>query len=88
MSEDTDLLQHTEHLSPRERAAALAHWIYIRTSHEDADWSLRVSEAWEDLDAKARHFNLATIDSWAHSPDVLAAWIEALDAYRKELHHG
>lgn len=88
MSEDADFLHRIEHLPPRERAAALAHWIYVQTSNADSNWSLRVSQAWEDLDAKARNFNLASIDTWVRSPDVLAAWIEALHAYSKEVPHG
>lgn len=88
MSDETDFLHRIEHLPPKERAAALAHWIYVQTSLGQSKWSLRVSEAWEDLDGKARDFNLATIDTWVSSADVLAAWIEAIDAYRKEMPHG
>jgi hypothetical protein len=84
--EAKDVLQRTEHLPPRERAAALGHWIYVCTAHRGAsDWTLRVSNAWKDLDAKARDFNLASIDTWAQSPEVLTAFVAAVAAHQKEI---
>jgi len=88
MSQDADkaLLEAMEHLSPKERAAALGHWIYVLTAHRlTNEWTLRVNEAWEDLDARSREFNLAGIDTWAQSPAVFAAWTEAVAAYAKEI---
>ena len=43
MSQETDVLRRFEHLPPKERAAALAHWIYVQTTHRGG-WTLRVSE--------------------------------------------
>ena len=52
-----------------ERAAALAHWIYVQSTLKgDAGWQVRVAESWNDLDARAKEFNLLTIDTWAEHP--------------------
>lgn len=88
MTEDkeADVIRRIERLPAKERAAALAHWIYVRTTQRDnVDWALRVDDAWGDLDPKARDFNLASIDTWGQSPHILAAWIEAVAAYQSEI---
>jgi hypothetical protein len=85
MNERNDILQRIANLPARERAAALAHWVYVRTTNrKNVDWELRVDNAWDDLDEKAREFNLAAIDTWAQSPEVLAAWLDALKEYKAE----
>jgi len=74
-----DILKATEELPPKERAAAIAHWIYTKTSQKgDSKWKIRVAEAWKDLDPNARNFNLASIETWASYPEILQAWIEAV----------
>ena len=83
MSEDTALLQQVRTLPARERAAALAHWIYIKAGHAQNKWSMRVPDKWETLAPQAREFNLISIDTWAQSPEILKAWIEALEQHRK-----
>ena len=84
--EANDVLHMIERLPPKERAAALGHWIYVRTAHrKESEWALRVSDAWEDLDPKARDFNLASIDTWARSPEILTAFVAALADYQKEI---
>ncbi|MBC7780835.1 MAG: hypothetical protein H7125_12115 [Proteobacteria bacterium] len=87
--EAVDVLHAIEHLEPKERAAALGHWIYVRTAHRGkSDWALRVSDAWEDLDTEAREFNLASIETWAQTPEVLNAFVAAVSAYRKKIEGG
>jgi hypothetical protein len=83
MNQHNDVLARIANLPARERAAALGHWIYMQTTNrENVDWKARVDSAWHDLDQKAREFNLAAIDTWATSPEVLAAWFDALKEYR------
>ncbi|MBL7688619.1 MAG: hypothetical protein JNJ49_11330 [Bdellovibrionaceae bacterium] len=84
MNTEKELLERLKSLSSRERAAALAHWIYMEASHRKG-WTTRVSDDWERLDEKAREFNFASTDMWAMSPDVLDAWIAAMIAYRNEI---
>lgn len=89
MSDPADILQSIRSLPARDRAAALAHWVYVRTMHRgDVDWQLRVESAWEDLDERAREFNRAAIDTWAQSPGVLEAWLEAVTSSRNEQTQG
>ena len=72
-----DILAATREMQPRERAAALAHWIYVTTAERE-DWAKRVPDDWEALSAAERNFNFANIETWAGHPDVLAAWLEAV----------
>lgn len=84
MSEEIDLLDAANHLSPKERAAAIAHWVYTTTTKKgDSHWRMRVAEAWDDLDKDAREFNLDAIDTWARFPAVFDAWVKAVSACRE-----
>ncbi len=70
MAKDIDILKQFMTLPPKERAAALAHWIYVQTSHrDDNEWSVRVAESWNDLDATPKEFNILTIDTWTQHPN-------------------
>jgi protoheme ferro-lyase len=85
MADDLDVLGPLMSIPANERAAALAHWIYVQSTRKgDARWQLRVAESWNNLDAKAKEFNLLTIDTWAEHPQLLEAWINAVNAYRKD----
>jgi hypothetical protein len=85
MSEREEIVERIRNRSARERAAALAHWVYVRTTNrKDVDWELRVDSAWDALDEKAREFNMAAIDTWVQSPEVLTAWFDAITAYKNE----
>ena len=78
-----DILQVTVNLPDRERAAALAHAVYVETTREmSSDWSMRVPDSWDELDHAAREFNLASIDMWAQMPEALEAWVAAVKASR------
>ena len=83
MTEDIDVLTSVMDFAPEERAAALAHWIYVQTSlREDSKWPLRVAQSWNDLAPAPKEFNILTIDTWSKHPQVLEAWLEALNVYR------
>ncbi len=85
MSIASEILQSTAHLPDQEKAAALAHAVYIQTAHAmGSDWSLRVPDAWENLDDAARAFNLASVEMWAEMPEVLEAWVAAIKGSRKQ----
>ena len=85
MADDADILNSIARLPANERAAALSHWIYVQTSHRDTSkWPLRVAESWNDLEAKAKEFNVFAIDTWAEHPQILDAWIAAVNAHRKD----
>lgn len=79
MNKDNDILKATENYSPKERAAAIAHWIYSKTAkRDDSAWTTRVANAWNDIDPNAREFNLASIETWVNNPEVFEAWVEAI----------
>ena len=81
MLDEKTILEKTEGLEPKERAAALAHYIYILTQHRnDQNWQVRVAEEWSDLSEEARSFNLASAEMWASAKGILAAWQEAIQA--------
>lgn len=80
MLDEKHILEQTQHLPPQERAAALAHYIYVTTSSASAEWSARVPTDWDDLSGDARAFNLASAATWARSKAILRAWIEATES--------
>jgi hypothetical protein len=85
MFEDSDILEATAGLSNKERAAALAHWVYTETARAGGSkWSMRVPEAWDELDDRARAFNLASVETWARDPQVLEAWVAAVKASHEQ----
>jgi protoheme ferro-lyase len=85
MGDDSEVLKSVMKLPANERAAALAHWIYTQTTHrEDNKWTLRVAESWDVMDATPKRFNMLTIDTWVEHPELLEAWIEAVNDYRKQ----
>jgi len=75
MSELQTLLQSIEDLPPRERAAAIAHHVYVLTARR-VGWELRVPVAWNDLADDAKAFNTASVDTWAQEPEIREAWCE------------
>ena len=81
MDETGQILQQLAQLPARERAAALAHWIYMQAAKR-TDWPTRVPTSWEQLDDKAKEINLRSMDVWAECPDVLDAWLRALSAHK------
>jgi len=82
MDETEKVLHELERLPARERAAALAHWVYMEAAKR-TDWPTRVPTSWEDLDDKAKEINLYSMDVWAECPAVLEAWLRALSEQRK-----
>ena len=89
MTSDRDVLKEFDKYPLNERAAALSHWIYVYTSKQDSTkWPLRVSSGWDDMETKAKEFNVATIDTWARHPELLEAWVHAVNAYRAQLEDG
>ena len=75
MSEPQTLLQSIRDLPPRERAAAIAHHVYVLTARR-VGWELRVPAAWNDLPDDAKEFNAASVDTWAQEPEIRDAWCE------------
>jgi protoheme ferro-lyase len=85
MAKDVDILKPLMKLPPNERAAALAHWIYVETAQRgDNAWSLRVAESWDHLKPEPKEFNILTIDTWSKHPQMLEAWINAVNEYSQE----
>jgi hypothetical protein len=85
MDKDAEVLKSFMRLPPNERAAALAHWIYVQTTrNSDSEWNLRVTESWDNLANAPKHFNVLTMDTWAEHPKLLDAWIEAITTYRRD----
>ena len=78
-----EMLEKTRGLAPRERAAAIAHWVYTATARALPEWQSRVPEDWENLPESARQFNLASVDTWARLEEVTRAWIDAIQACRE-----
>jgi hypothetical protein len=77
MKTNAQILQEVGQFSPRERAAAIAHYIYALTA-ERVRWGKRVPTEWHDLPDDAREFNIASIDTWANERDLRDAWHDAL----------
>ena len=74
MTEDVDVLKSFMDLAPEERAAALAHWIYVQTSlRDDNEWPLRVAESWNDLNPGPKKSNILTIDTWSRHPQIIGS---------------
>jgi len=84
MDHKPQILDDTKDLSPQERAAAIAHWVYVKTTHGTTGWETRVADAWNDLDQSARDFNLRSIETWADEEGVLESWVESVKAYRAQ----
>jgi hypothetical protein len=81
MFDEKSILEKTQGLEPKERAAALAHYIYILTHRRtDQNWQARVPAEWSELSEEARAFNLASAETWASAKEILAAWQEAIHA--------
>ncbi len=81
MLDEKTILDKTKGLEPKERAAALAHYIYVLTySQISHNWEARVPADWSELSEEARAFNLASAEVWANSKQILEAWQEAIHA--------
>ena len=78
MKNNDEILKEVAGLSARERAAAIGHYVYIKTS-EQVGWGTRVPVDWENLSDDARAFNLASIDTWIRERALLDAWNSALE---------
>jgi hypothetical protein len=83
MKKSKDILNEVAGLSPRERAAAIAHYVYMKTS-EQVGWGKRVPTDWVGLEPDAQAFNLASVDTWARESELFKEWNTALDQLRGE----
>lgn len=77
-----EILRAVAPLPPRERAAALMHYVYMLTAERVA-WNKRVATDWRSLDAAARDFNLASADTWLREPELYEAWCQAIEQLRQ-----
>lgn len=77
MKPTEEILAEVERLPGRERAAALAHYVYMKTA-ERVGWGKRVPTSWSQLPPDARAFNEASIDTWITEPELYRAWQQAL----------
>ena len=67
-------------LPETERAAAIMHLIYIETiERPGVDWETRLASDWVDLDARAKAFNIAILDTWAKHPDLFRLWLATIE---------
>jgi hypothetical protein len=76
-SSDELFLDSLKNLPPLERAAAIAHRIYIVTARREG-WTLRVAEEWADLSEESRRFNEESIATWCRSSELLERWLHAV----------
>jgi hypothetical protein len=77
-----EIIDSVADLPPKERAAAIAHGVYMLAAQASAEWDPRVSESWSDLTEEARAYNLASIEVWAAQPALTDAWIAAIGELR------
>jgi hypothetical protein len=83
MADSREILEKIKGFPPKERAAAIAHWVYVTTADKDENWNARVPREWSDLSPEARIFNLASVETWAHAEGVAQAWFDALKAFQE-----
>lgn len=76
------ILQTIAHLSPRERAAAIAHYVYMKTA-EGVGWGTRVPPDWDQLTTEAKDFNMASADTRVKEGELYRAWCDALGELRE-----
>ena len=81
MKKNEEILKEVAELSARERAACIAHYIYMKTS-EQIGWGTRVPTDWTGLSPDARDFNLASVDTWSRESELFEAWQSALEELR------
>ncbi len=84
MSNEAEILENTRGMSPREKAAAISHAIYILAGESTPGWQVRVPSAWSNLSNEAKEINLATIDVWVKNEKLVDAWIDAINSLRKK----
>jgi hypothetical protein len=79
MKQSTEaFFEKIDSLSTNERAAAIAHRIYMLTA-ERADWTTRVPEEWEELSDEARSYNLESIKTWVEEARLFDSWLQAVN---------
>ncbi|HEU0076235.1 MAG TPA: hypothetical protein VFQ76_01225 [Longimicrobiaceae bacterium] len=76
-----EILEEVDRLPARERAAAIAHYIYMKTA-ERVGWGKRVPTEWAQLEQDAKEFNMASMDAWSREPQLYDAWCEAMQQLR------
>jgi hypothetical protein len=84
MADENEILKKTAALAPRERAAAIAHAIYILAGEATPGWQMRVAADWNDLSEEAKAFNLTTIDTWLKHDGLATAWIDAIQSLQNQ----
>jgi hypothetical protein len=84
MANEAEILDSTRDMSPRERAAAISHAIYILAGESTPGWQVRVPASWSNLSNEAKDINLATIDVWVKNEKLVDAWIDAINSLRKK----
>jgi len=82
MFDEEEILASICDMSPRERAAAISHRVYMMAGQLIPEWQLRVPANWNDLAPEAKGINLAMNDVWIQHEKLLEAWIEAIKAFR------
>ena len=82
MKATQEILREVEQLPARERAAAIAHYVYMKTA-DRVGWDKRVPPEWDHLPPDVRDFNLASIDTWANDLDLYDTWHTALQQLRE-----
>ena len=84
MPTEAEILENTRGMSPREKAAAISHAIYILAGESTPGWQVRVPASWGNLSAEAKENNLKTNDVWVKSEKLVDAWIDAINSLRKK----
>jgi hypothetical protein len=84
MPTEAKILEITRGMSPREKAAAISHAIYILAGESTPGWQVRVPASWSNLSTEAKEINLKTVDVWVKNEELVDAWIEAINSLRKK----
>jgi len=74
---EAEFLKSISDLPAPERAAAIAHRVYMLTASRTG-WQVRTPEKWTQLDNKTREYNLEAIRTWRREPELLDLFLKAV----------
>jgi len=75
--QESAFLKSIDGLPPLERAAAIAHRVYMLTA-DRVGWTQRVPEEWLKLDEQAKRYNIEGIRTWSRESQLLERFLHAV----------
>jgi hypothetical protein len=78
---ESEFLESIRQLPALEKAAAVAHRVYMLTSSRTG-WPTRTPETWAELDDKARAYNIESIHTWIEERELFARFGDAIGEAR------